>query len=344
MTTATLDATTETARNTRVLQHDQVAQGLCLMRAVVHSPTYRLAVKNGEVLAETESGGRESVGDEKTTRPSWKWNRHPIFKQIATNGREIQQTVDRFSVPDVTTDRLVSVTRASELILAIDAMADQRRVLVQRIIDELWYSEILPGLREFFGHHFFQIRRHLPAADATMHDRYRVDTIIRPLTLVTPDNLDLSTLTQDDARRVVDSQRDLIDRMYRERFQNLFDTIFGDIHRLCMDITEGPVDPATGQRTGQSVLSGHRKTEGMKEILDMLDRVNDFHQFTDPDVLQMVNDVRFQISQASIQDINKNKGDNDVTKAIKAAMRPLGQAVKDLWDNSKAQARRSIKF
>ena len=326
----------------RVYVGPEVDKGLCLIRAVVRSPSYRIQMRKGEVQAMTESQILVGV-DDKVTRPCWKWDQHEIFKTLEENGREVEAVLDRYSVPDASrSERMVAVLKAPELILKIQEVRERRMCLVNDLMENLWFTEVLPQLRTHFGELFYQIKGLLPKPES-FTERYEIETVVRALTPLTPDDMDLSMLSEADQRKLVFSQQDTIAKMYADRFGTLFEKLFGEVVEICESICHGPVGP-DGQRTGKSAIeTGKRKSGALIEIMDVLDRVKNFQQFASPEVLTMVNNVQDLIHKTDIQALNANKGVNEITAALKSAMQPLGRAVKSLWEARRDQATRSIK-
>ena len=211
----------------------------------------------------------------------------------------------------------------------------------------IWFSEIIPGLHDHFGTQFYQVRPGLPAGPDDLHHRYEV--ICQPplpLTPISPDQMDITSLSPEDRNRFIRGQQDLVNQMFQQRFASVFDTVLGSLNDLAMDVMYGPIDPATGRRTGKStIMSGRRRTGAVEEMLSLLDRAVAFKDVTrlTPDMLALLNNARRQLHGLTYQDLNQNQGDNPATQAIKQSMTELGVAVQRLMaTNHGGRARRSI--
>lgn len=329
--------------------------GLCLIQTIVRSPDYRITMREATVEAKTEAGLAEVVDARKISKSKWIWNIHPIFDEIDANKRAIGDLLNVYSVPDRLTEsasrgggggiRLMPMHKFPEFDVRRRQLIEARRGLVERLAD-LWWAEVVPGLSEYFGPHFYQVRPCLPSGPNDLQHRYEVACPPPlPLTPIDAGAMDITALTPDERDQFVRGQKEQIERMFRERFAAIFDSVLGGIHALCLDITQGPVDEKTGRRTGRSAIqTGKRKSGCIDEILNLLDRAVCFKDVTrlTPEVLDLIRDARAQLAEVSIVDLNSNQGDNPVTAGIKTSMGQLGVAVKRLWDHQTGRARRSI--
>jgi len=142
---------------------------------------------------------------------------------------------------------------------------------------------------------------------------------------------------------LVNSQKEILEKMYRDRFQQMFDTLYGSIVEEARDILEGKADAKTGQRSGVGSLeTGSRRGGAVEKMLIIFDRVANFHQFTSPEVLDLVNQVRGKLKGKTYEDLNANGGDNKLTASVKGIMGELKVLVEQQWELQKSRVDRSI--
>ena len=335
----------------------ELSQGLCLAHVLVKSPSYRIKMVKSEVTAATENGEARQVAKDKMTGNRWVWNRHRLFDQMLENGRKVTLLLDRYSVsegkPSAEEDegnrrgggggyRIMPMDAVARFHVGLLELIAERNAIIDRM-KENWWTEVLPGISEFFGEHFYQIRPSLPSGPEDLEWRFRVRALYWPLTPLNPSKLSMAGLTADQQQKFILSQEEELKGMFKDRFAAMFDTIFLSVYDVCQDILHGEKDPQTGLRSGQSPIeSGRRKEGALEPILAVLDRVKNFSQFASPEVLEAVDNARGLIGAVTHRDLNLNGGKNLTTTAIKAALEPLGNAVKRLWEAKRGQAVRKI--
>jgi uncharacterized protein with HEPN domain len=114
----------------------------------------------------------------------------------------------------------------------------------------------------------------------------------------------------------------------REQLDAVMSNVFGEVADVCEQINLG------------SLESGTRRPEAITNLLNVLDRVQNFAQFADEEVLRRVAEARSAVAGVSISDLNKN---SSIQQAVKAAFAPLGEAVRQLQeDASSGRVRRRI--
>ena len=80
----------------------------------------------------------------------------------------------------------------------------------------------------------------------------------------------------------------------------------------------------------------------VEKMLIIFDRVANFHQFTSPEVLDLVNQVRGKLKGKTYEDLNANGGDNKLTASVKGIMGELKALVEQQWELQKSRVDRSI--
>lgn len=317
----------------------QIEETMVLASVTIRSPNYRIKMQKGEVVAESETGERHSVDDEMVTRPGWKWDRHGIFREIAANGTKLTATLNKYSVPGPDGLRMASRSKVPAMIQEIRALKSERAELVSRL--QSHWEEVIENLRAFFKEDFYQIEPGLPTP-ASLRGRYDVLVSFLELKSVSGEELDLSALTADEQMEIIASQDEEIRKAYLARFGKLFDSLYGEVVEKCMEITHGKRDPKTGLRSGSPLYSGRQQSGTLTGILDVLDKVNNFSQFTSPEVRQQILRTRELISSVTPQQINAHRGQNAAVGAIHQAMGELGDQVQSLWRNQKGRVGRSL--
>jgi len=92
--------------------------------------------------------------------------------------------------------------------------------------------------------------------------------------------------------------------------------------------------------------TGTRKFGGISELIFQLEKLKNFADFGSEDIVLHANATIEILSRITdVTEINLNGGKNQVTKAIKAAMKPLASAIREMYDMTSPDAgvaRRSL--
>jgi hypothetical protein len=334
---------------------EQLAAGLCLVQVTVRSPDYRVAMKGGTVEAKNEAGERQQVAADRITPNKWIWGNHPIFAQIAGTRSRIGSILNLYSIPDRTSgddDAKVSKAAGGYRIMPIDKVPEcwaklqevikERAEIVQHLSD-IWWSEVVPGLREFFGNYFYQVRPALPSGPGDLSHRYTVAHNFWPLTPIKPEELDLTRMSPQQRQEFILDQKARIQDMYADRFQAIFDEIVGGIAEKARDLVEGELDPATGLRGRHALAGGHRSQGSLRQIMDVLEKALMFKDVANlsPEAIALIENARTVVAGSAVQAVNMNKGKNSTTQAIRKAMGQLGNVIQHLQE-TRPRASRSI--
>ena len=323
----------------------KLQEGLCLVQVTVRSSDYRIAMPGTEVKAEDEFGQATTVDPRKITPSKWIWNQHPIFSEVSSNRTKISSLMDLFTVPERTTEsdeehkvtkagggyRIMPINQVGQFWARLQELIVQRDEIVQRMKD-LWYAEILPGLGEFFGPFFFQVRPSLPKGPHDLAHRFRVSHSFWPLTPLDGSKIDMENLTPQQRQDFIIDQKERIQSMFRDRFESIFDAVLGGISDKCLDILHGELDPKTGLRGKSCLEGGHRQSGTLQQILNVLDKALMFKDVTSlsPEVIKAIKDTREQVVSTDIALLNKNKGNNLVVAGIKSSVAGMSGLVNQM--------------
>jgi hypothetical protein len=363
MSPTAIEPAVENVEGTHMISHaqqemppvEQLAAGLCLVQVTVRSPDYRVAMKGGVVEARNDQGQSEQVAADRITPNKWIWCNHPIFAQIAGTRSKIGGILNLYSVPDRTSGddesktskaaggyRIMPIDKVPECWEKLKEAIQERAEIVQRL-EGIWWSDVVPGLRDFFGNYFYQVRPSLPAGPGDLAHRYTVAHNFWPLTPIKPEELDLTRMSPQQRQEFILDQKARIQDMYADRFQTIFDEIVGGIAEKARDLVEGELDPATGLRGRHALSGGHRKQGCLRQIMDVLEKALMFKDVTNlsPEAIDLIQKARKLVSAADSSRINANKGDNRTTQAIRNAMGQVGQVIKQLQE-TRPRASRSI--
>ena len=334
---------------------ERLAAGLCLVQVTVRSPDYRVAMKGGVVEARNEQGQSEKVAADKITPNKWIWGNHPIFAQIAGTRSRIGSILNLYSIPDRTSgddESKTSKAAGGYRIMPIDMVPEcwerlqeairERAEMVQHLSD-IWWSEVVPGLREFFGSYFYQVRPALPAGPGDLSHRYTVAHNFWPLTPLTSDKIDLTHMSPQQRQEFILDQKARIQDMYADRFQAIFDEIMVGIAEKARDLVEGELDPVTGLRGRHALAGGHRSQGSLRQIMDVLEKALMFKDVANlsPEAIDLIQNARTVVAGSGVQAVNMNKGNNSTTQAIRKAMGQLGNVIQHLQE-TRPRASRSI--
>jgi hypothetical protein len=261
-----------------------------------------------------KEGGRKR---RKVTRPCWVIDDYHLFKAIDKNGRAVESTVNRYTAGDFRKgDHLVSMSAIGKLLSELTKLRDERKAIVAHLASDEGWNAFKAWIAKKFPNHFEQIYKKLPLQQ-TLQSRFDVEWTFRPLTPLNAEDLDLNNLTHEDKMRVIEQSNKMLQDITKQQVGNLMNTVFGEVLGLCEQINDG------------SLESGKRKSGALTEILDLLDRINNFKEFATPDILKNVEKAKGVVQKVSITQLNT---ESSVQESIKLAMNTLGQSLKTLGE------------
>jgi hypothetical protein len=316
------------------MERPTLKANLVLLELTIKRPSGRAKSDKDKVKVEAQAqyGGTTEVGAKRMTRPSWIYDTHHLWGRLDANAREIGELMKFYAVNDKSGDDkvagsyMVSMYKMGELLQQLEAKKQERDRLAQELADK-WESEAIPQLQTENPEHFFQIRPLLPSPD-TFVDKFAVRWTLRRLAPMSDAEVDVSQLSPTDAEEVRRSIKKMCEDKAREQLDAVMSNVFGEVADVCEQINLG------------SLESGTRRPEAITNLLNVLDRVQNFAQFADEEVLRRVAEARSAVAGVSISDLNKN---SSIQQAVKAAFAPLGEAVRQLQeDASSGRVRRRI--
>jgi len=116
------------------------------------------------------------------------------------------------------------------------------------------------------------------------------------------------------------------------RAKIIFEEVFGSVNAKCAEIAAGALE------------SGKRKFGAITELVEVLDRLRNFSEFANPEIIRHADATLEVLRQVTdISAVNANEGQNLVSAAIRTAVLPLGTAIQAmLAGNQRNRSRRSI--
>ena len=298
----------------------RITENLCSVYVTIHRPAGRPMAEALEMeTRNARDGTAVRVDADKTTGTHWKIDVHPLWRQIDANRRLIENTLFRFSASDsIKGDHLVSVFKVAEMINAMRVLREDRIRLAAEI-EEKWDTEVVPAIQREFPDVFWQIEPRLPKRGDIRH-RFGVEWVIRPLTTINPEHLDLRSLSQDDAARVISQTQDVMREVVVQRFQSMFDQIFGEIMDLCRQINEGAFE------------NGRSRPVLLDDLLIMLERVSNFSAFATPEVLQATQNAR-NVINTQIGTADQLARNQALQQALRTTMAPVLATIREMEIN-----------
>jgi hypothetical protein len=307
----------------------QIGGNLCLMQVIVRAPEGRLVLDDYEIHAKGQDGLTEVVSTSKVTRSSWKIDQHKMWKEFRENRADIQALLSKYSVSDLTPGQyLVSMLKVGNLIGELRTLVNRRMSLARLMReDQIWEYEVLPGIEAFVGAaQFPRLLPRLKRLRAGMPDCFAVNWNIFPLTPVTGSDLDLSDMSQVEAEAIIQQVNERAQQSMMDRLGVVIDGVFGEVLTLCDQISAGALE------------TGKRKSGALEEIFTILDRVRNFEEWANPEVLRRVDVAARSLQGVSINDVNTK---TSVQSAIRQVFAPLGEAVEKLRQQ-RTRIRRSL--
>lgn len=297
---------------------DRIRENLCGVYLTVRRPSGRPMMQEVKIEATSTANDQQAVKKEDVTNPCWKIDIHPLWGEIDGNSTQIDKCMIKYSVSaSIKGEHLVSLLRAGKMLNELNSLRKRRLELADKLAS-VWFTEVIPGLEQKFPQFFEnQIRKRLPDP-ISLRDRFDVYWIIRPLTPLDNSHLRLDELTEDEAREVIGRNQEFVDKIVQQQLGTIFNEAFAEVAKLCDDINSG------------EYAFGRRKENSIIDILNALEKVKNFGDFANPDVLAKVDIAAGTIKQFKLTQINKN---TRVQDTIKQAMRPLGEALKQLSIN-----------
>ena len=295
----------------------KIAANMCGVDLVVRRPSGKYQIKNVEVMAANEDGLQERLDNKKITRPSFITDTkadHPIWEQIDENGRQFDATLRVFSVSDSRRGfHLVPMSRTGNILEAFGRLRQERIRLVHALVEG--YDTWIANLRAKFNGQFHLLARSLPSRESLL-EKFEVVWLLNPLTPIDPTNLKFNDINDEDRQRIIDESNKMAHDLIEQRARVIYDEAFGSMLDKCEQIVAG------------SMETGKRKFGAITELIESLNRMKNFSEWANPEVIRRANNALSVLNTITdISEVNGNDGQNRVTRAIVAAMKPLGDSV-----------------
>jgi hypothetical protein len=168
-------------------------------------------------------------------------------------------------------------------------------------------------------------------------EKFDVTWSLNPLTPINPAHLRFDELNAVDKQAIIDESNRMAQDLVKTRAQAIYDLIFGEFLQKCDDIVQG------------SFESGNRKFSDIEVLIFQLERLKNFSEFGTPAMAQHAENTLEVLRQVDgredIGKFNHNKGKNQITAALKAAIKPLHEEIQAMYEATtpgSGRARRSL--
>ena len=312
----------------------RLSSSLCAVDLLVRRPSGRLQAKNVEVTADDNAGKRETLDREKITTPCFIIDTKAdaeFWFMIDENTRLFESTLRSYSVNDARRGfHLVTMAKSGNMVAKFSELRSQRKALVQQFCDHE-YDNWIANLERKFNGHFYLLKPRLPSRDQLL-ERFDATWTRHPLTPLDPANMRFSDITEDEQARIIAESNAMSQQLVENRAKLIFEEVFGSVNTKCAEIAAGALE------------SGKRKFGAITELVEVLERLRNFSEFANPEIIQHANATLGLLREVTdISVVNANEGQNVVSAAIKTAVLPLGTAIQAMMaGNQRSRSRRSI--
>ena len=295
----------------------KIAANMCGVDLILRRPSGKYKIQGAEVMAADEAGNQEKMDNKKITRPAFitdTKNDHPVWEQIDTNTQKFNSVLKIFSVNDSRRGfHIVPMSKTGNMASEFVKLKQERDYWVGELA--LGYDTWLSNLRAKFNGQFHLLLKSLPSRES-LREKFEVVWLFMPLTPIDPSNLKFNDINDEDRQRIIDDSNKMAHDLIEQRAKYIYDEAFGSVLDSCDKIVAG------------SLETGKRKFAAISEIVDSLERMKNFSEWANPEVIARANDALSVLKNiADISEVNQNDGQNQVTRAIVAAMKPLGDSV-----------------
>jgi hypothetical protein len=295
----------------------KIAANMAGVDLILRRPGGKYKIQNAEVLAADEHGVMEKMDKKKITNSAFITDSkadHPIWERIDENTQKFNTALKVYSVNDSRRGfHLVPMSKTGNLAGEFVILKQEREHWVDELTAD--YDTWIANLRAKFNGQFHLLLRSLPARES-LRDKFAVTWIFMPLTPIDPSNLKFNDINDHDRQSIIDDSNKMAHDMIAQRARAIYDEAFGSVLDTCEKIVAG------------SLETGKRRFAAISEIIDSLNRLKNFSEWANPEVVSRANDaLRVLNNIADISEVNQNDGQNQVTRAIVAAMKPLGDSV-----------------
>lgn len=309
-----------------------IAANIAGVDIVIRRPSGKYQIKDVAVEATDDIGNREKLDTAKVTRPCFiidSKNDHHLWADLNENEHQLNRILARFSVSDARRGfHLVPMTKVGAMLAALREKRHERLDLARKLAD-VWDSEVIPKLRAKYNGHYYLLAPNLPSP-LSLVERFDTFWTLHPLTPLNAADLRFDQINSADQQEIINESNNMAAHLIKSRARVIYAEVFGSLLSKCDEITSG------------GMQSGRRKFGALTELVDLLARLKNFHEFATPDVLAKADQAMALINGiSSITEVNANEGQNQVTAAITAAFRPLGDSIDRMLRATMPQAGRA---
>lgn len=311
-----------------------VAAGMAGIDLVIRRPTGRVQISGTEVQATNDAGVGEVIDQKKITKPSAKIDQHgdhPCWEKLDANAARFNIILSQFSVSDARRGfHIVPMSKLGAMLAAFSAARAERLALAEEF--RAGWTVFIENLRLKFNGHFHLVLPKLPNPDSLL-EKFDAQWTIHPLTPMDPSKFNYKDMTPDQVQAIVTESNNMAKSLIASRAKVMYDEVFGVALDKCTEIATGAME------------TGARKFGSITELVNVLERLKNFEEFGNPEIIAHANATLELLSGIEdINEVNRNKGQNQVTAAIKAATVPLATAIKTMMDARRggSKARRAV--
>jgi len=308
----------------------KITANLWSVAVIVRRPCGSFKIPGAEVSALNQTIG-------KTTKPGFIVDEptdHVAWADIDASNAKIQACLERYSILDTISAvelddedgkdkkresrkrkgfHLVPASRTGGLFMELRVLRRERQEAVKRLADD--YGTWTNNLRQKYPNHYHLLEPLLPTREQ-LTNRFDVLITAEEMTPITGDRLKLEDLNDVDRAEIRGEANKAAKAMIKARAKAVYDQVFGCMLRECESIATG------------TLQTGTRKISGIRDLTEMVERLKNFSEFIPADVCTKADDVILKLNALTdISDLNANEGENQVSAAITAAFKPLGESL-----------------
>lgn len=306
---------------------------LCLMNMSIKAPSgSRGAPESFKTESKNDEGEFVVVNKKAATAAKWRISQHPLWKQLSQNKAAMINLRALYTVPDVSNGcYLIPKLKVAHFTMEMTKLEDERKELANEMMQK-WESEVIPAMESAIGPGLFSLHvRGRLFKKHTIPERFAVSYDFMPLSPLSGDDIDFSDLTTHDAAKYSDMITEKAKAAVLDRFRLVADCILDETLTLCEEIGSGSLE--TGKKKGGSIT----------QILDILERVQNFHEFASEEVLDRVKLAHYAMQGVSIKQMNNPK--SRTRDDIKAVFAPLADAIRNTQqENESFEYARDIEY
>ena len=303
----------------------EIKASLCAVYVSVKRPTGRIRIDSAVIEAPNTDGELQTIKSKYISGKNVRYDFNQMWMAIDDNEKEIRRLVTRMTAHNLQRGTyMMSMVSVGSFILTLKQLREDRLELVDQMNNN--WEAILEEIREEYPDHHHLFIDKIPMPDRTRFDVYHE---VYPLGTLSPDDLDLSNLTQVERDQVIEDTRQAADEMFKNRLQGVYDGVFGAVMEICEDVEK------------RGFESGKRRQGAVTNILDVLERARNFAQFANPDTMEAINSAFNVMNGLKIQELNSNIG--GVQEKLRATFASVRGEVERLRETYEAGSSRSVR-